>query len=103
FPRIIPRSDFIQEINDIITLLSWVFGLPESNVFQGWMYQFMVTIKKNQQGIDWGTLISNEIDSQMTTVLSTGKFYMSSYVTYAAAGMRNYPGLDTKGSKTANQ
>ncbi|KAH9316219.1 hypothetical protein KI387_020953, partial [Taxus chinensis] len=54
-------------------------------------------------GIDWGTLISNEIDSQMTTVLSTGKFYMSSYVTYAAAGMRNYPGLDTKGSRTANQ
>ncbi|KAH9323931.1 hypothetical protein KI387_018570 [Taxus chinensis] len=100
FPRLVPRSDFIQEINDIITLLSRVFGFPESNVFQGWMYQFMVIIKKNQQGIDWGSLISNEIDSQMTTVLSTGKFYMSSYVTYAAAGMRNYPGLDTKGNKT---
>ncbi|KAH9331307.1 hypothetical protein KI387_003415 [Taxus chinensis] len=66
------------------------------------MYQFMVTIKKNQQGIDWGTLISNEIDSQMTTVLSTGKFYMFSYVAYAAAGMRSYPGLDTKGSRTTN-
>ncbi|KAH9301066.1 hypothetical protein KI387_012649, partial [Taxus chinensis] len=62
----------------------------------------MVTIKKNQQGIDWGTLISNEIDSQMTTVLSTGKFYMFSYVAYAAAGMRSYPGLDTKGSRTTN-
>ncbi|KAH9288343.1 hypothetical protein KI387_032460, partial [Taxus chinensis] len=63
---------------------------------------FMVTIKKNQQGIDWGTLSSNEIDSQMTMVLSTGNFYMFSYVAYATAGMRNYPGLDTKGSRTAN-
>ncbi|KAH9294920.1 hypothetical protein KI387_038508, partial [Taxus chinensis] len=63
---------------------------------------FMVVIKKNDQGIDWGTLISDEIDSQMKMVLSTGKFYMMSYVTYAAAGMRNYPGLDAKGNRTTD-
>lgn len=59
----------------------------------------MVTIKKTEQGIDWSILISDEINSQMKTVLTTGKFYISSYVTYATANMRNYPRLYAKGDR----
>lgn len=55
--------------------------------------------KKNDQGIDWSSLISDEIDSQMKKIVSTGKFYMFSYVTYAVADMINYTWLDAKGNR----
>lgn len=41
----LPRCDFIEEINELITLLSRVKGLPTSNNFHKWMYQYIHVIR----------------------------------------------------------
>lgn len=50
-PETLPCSDFIEEVNDLITLLRRVKGLPTSNTYYKWMYQYIHIIKKTKKKI----------------------------------------------------
>lgn len=99
WPKTLPRCDFFKEVNDLITLLSRVKGLPTSNTFYKWMYQYIHVIRQNKDKIFWGKQIIDAICEQLTKVSTTLKFYMTSYLVYIAASMRHFPGLTTTGDK----
>lgn len=92
------RSDFKNEIGDTITLLSRMMGLEHSNVFEPWMYQFIMLVRQSQH-ICWGEIISDALCEQLAVVPTTFTFYMNSYLVYIAASLRHFPGLSTKGDR----
>ncbi|XP_059064729.1 uncharacterized protein LOC131856815 [Cryptomeria japonica] len=53
--------------------------------------------KKRAPKIDWGDQIGDALYAQLKEVKITQKFYMTSYLVYEAASIRQYPGLSTKG------
>lgn len=59
----------------------------------------MNIIKKGAARIDWDEQISDALFSQLKEVKVTLKLYMTSYMVYATASMRQYPGLSTKGDR----
>lgn len=50
-PKTLPCSDFIEEVNDLITLLSRVKGLLTSNTYYKWMCQYIHIIRQNKKKI----------------------------------------------------
>ncbi|KAH9314081.1 hypothetical protein KI387_022708, partial [Taxus chinensis] len=57
------------------------------------------TMNKNMpdQRFEWAEIISSTISEQLQQFNTTGRFYMNSYVVYAAASERDYPGLMRSG------
>ena len=51
WPKTLHKSDFKQEINDLITLLSGFCGLTESDKFEPWMYKSIIRIFDNKEPI----------------------------------------------------
>lgn len=51
WPKNLPHCDFIKEVNDLITLLSRVKGLPTSNTYHKWKYQYIHVIRQNKKKI----------------------------------------------------
>lgn len=47
------RSHFVEGVSNIITLLNRVVGNKDTNVFEYWMCQFILTIGYESQYIDW--------------------------------------------------
>lgn len=99
WPISLPRSDFKEDVRYMITLLSRVKGLLVSSNFQEWMYEYIKIIKRKKKHVDWGTQISDEIHEQLINVQSTLKFYMTSYLVYVVAIVRQFPGLSTEGNR----
>lgn len=62
------------------------------------MYEYIGIIRRQKVHIDLGKQISDEIH-ELINVPTTLKFYMTSYLVYAAVAMRQFPGLSTKGSR----
>lgn len=83
----------------MITFLSKVKGFPKSSTFHDWMYEYIRIIRRQKVHIDWGKQISDEIHEQLINAPSTLKFYMTSYLVYAVAVMRQFSGLSTKGNR----
>ncbi|KAH9294656.1 hypothetical protein KI387_038244, partial [Taxus chinensis] len=96
-PKELYRVEFVEEIGDMITLLSRVFGLPSARIFHPWMYQFICIILAKKEFVDWATIISNTLHKQLIEVKMTGCFYMTSYLTYAVARRKLFSGLETRG------
>lgn len=94
----LPISEFIEEVNDLITL-STRKSLHTSNTYYKWMYQYTHVIKQNKEKILWGKQISDAICEQLSKVLTTLKFYMTSYLLYVAASMRHFPCLSILGNR----
>jgi hypothetical protein len=99
WPKNFPRSDFNEEVCDMITLLSRVKGLPMSSTFQEWMYEYIQVMRKKKSHIDWGAQISDEIHEKLIRVPTTLTFYMNSYLAYASAAIRQYQGLTIDGDR----
>lgn len=99
WPKYFHRSDFNEEYNDMVTVLAWVKGLNDSHYFQNSMCYYMNIIRKGDAKIDWGEQISDALCAQLKEVKVTLKLYMTSYLLYAAASMKQYPGLSTKGDR----
>lgn len=96
----LPKYDFIEEVNDLITLLNRVKGIPTYNTFYKWMYQYIHVFRQNKEKIVWGKQISDAICEQLTKVPTTLKFYMNSYLVYARTSMRHFPKLSiTRGRR----
>lgn len=93
------QNIFIEEYNDMVTFLSQVKGLPDSHYFQPWMCWYMNIIRKGNDRIDWGEQISDAIFNQLKEARTTLKFYVTSYLVYVVASMRQFPGLSTKGDR----
>ncbi|KAH9320052.1 hypothetical protein KI387_021821 [Taxus chinensis] len=100
WPQTIHRSDFSEELSDTITFLSRVFGLSDAHYFHKWMLRYLETMNKNlpDQRFCWGEIISSTISEQLQQFATTGVFHMNSYVVYAAAAERDYPGLHRSGT-----
>lgn len=94
WPKTLHCSDFIKEVNDSITLLNKVKGLLGSNIYHEWLYQYIHVIRKNKE-----KQISDALCDQLIKVLTTLKFYMTSYLVYVAPSMRHFPSLSTKGDR----
>lgn len=75
WPKLFHRSDFTEEYNDIVTLLSQIKGLPDSHYFQTWMCWYMNIIRKGNDKIDRGQQISDAICKQFKEVRTTLKLY----------------------------
>lgn len=95
WPKTLPRCDFIEDVNNLITLLIRVKGPPTSNSFYKWMYQYIYVIRQNKEKIFWGKQINDAIYEKLTKVPTILNFYMTSYLVYVAASMRHFPGLST--------
>lgn len=61
WPKGFHRSDFNEEYNDMLTMLSRVRGLKDSHYFQNWMCSYMKIIRKGVTRIDWGEQISDAL------------------------------------------
>lgn len=103
WPKNPPHSDFIEEVNDLITLLSRVHALPTLFYFEDWMYVYIKIILKGKQQVFWGEKISNFLHEQLNQVHTTHKFYMTSYLVYVATSMRNFLGLTIEGDRKITQ
>ena len=90
------KAKFREEVKDYITLLHRVHGHKEAKNFEPWMCLFIMKMIKRKQ-IDWATIISDNIDKQVMNVLSTKKFYMTSYLVYMLALQGKYLGLTRVG------
>lgn len=76
-----------------------MLGLEHSNVFEPWMYQFIMFIRQSHH-ISWGEIISDALCEQLAAIPTTMTFYMSSYLVYLAASLRHFSGLSTKGDRS---
>lgn len=70
----------------------------ESSNFKDWMYEYIWIIRRKKAHIDWGTQINDEIHEQLINVTTTLKLYMTSYLVFVAAVMRQFLRLSTKGN-----
>jgi hypothetical protein len=52
-PVKLKRSDFYEDIGDIITLLARVFGKRDSHNCENWMFSFIQLILDGKQNLDW--------------------------------------------------
>ncbi|KAH9307168.1 hypothetical protein KI387_043840 [Taxus chinensis] len=95
WPQVIHRNDFLEDLNDTITFLSKVFGLPDAHYFHKWMLRYLETMNKNvpDQCFEWAEIITSTISEKLQQLAMTGKFYMNSYVVYATTSKRDYPAL----------
>lgn len=57
------------------------------------MFYFMEIIPTGKERIDWGRIISNNLDIQLKRLARTRTFYMSSYLIYSLAKAHEYIGL----------
>jgi len=82
----------------MIVLLHRVMGDEKVANFEMWMFLFVNVICAGNQFIDWGSIISDNLHYQLTNFELNEHFYMSSYLFYAIACMKSWPGLATKGT-----
>lgn len=75
----------MEEINDLITLLRKLIGLPTSSIFEEYMWYFMEEILRGEEKFHWVKLISDNIHNQIFLVKKTKEFYMTSYLVYLLA------------------
>lgn len=99
WPQVIHRSDFSEELSGTITFLSRVHGLLDAHYFHKWILRYLETMNKNvpNQHFGWGEIISDTISEQLQQLSTTGRFYMNSYIVYAATSEREYPRLNQYG------
>lgn len=92
-----PRSDFHNEHGDMVTLLSWVMGLPQSNFFEEWMFYFTEQVFAGKSKFDWAQIISDNIHTQLVKLKEKRHFTMTSYLVYMFARHQPLPRLIKKG------
>ncbi|KAH9321752.1 hypothetical protein KI387_016391, partial [Taxus chinensis] len=99
FPRTLPRSNLVQEADDVVKLLCRLNGEANAYTFRTWMYAFIRTIEINKVDsiINWSEIISSNIGEQLRNVKRTFSFKMTSYLVYAAASQGVFSKLDRCG------
>lgn len=100
WPKGIRRTEFKEEISDLITLFSHLAGLKTSSIFEPWMYKYISIIVQSKKKIFWGEMISDMLCEQLSQVVNTFTFYMNSYLVYIAASLGSFSGLSTKGDRS---
>lgn len=96
--RKIPRSIFIQDVQDIITLLSRIARLKVSNTLEPQMFGLIEKIMEAPVQIHWGIFISNKLCAKIITFMDTQFFSMSSYDAYSHTLRENIQGLKKVGT-----
>ncbi|KAH9329023.1 hypothetical protein KI387_001131 [Taxus chinensis] len=99
FLRTLPRSNLVQEVDDITKLLCRINGEANTHNFYSWMYAFIRTIEINKADsiINWAEIISDNIGEQLRSVRRTYNFKMTSYLVYAATSQGIFSKLDRRG------
>jgi hypothetical protein len=98
-PKTLYKSDFVEEFNDLVTLLSRVIGIPISWDFEDWMWYFVDKILCGDATFSWPKIINNNLHEKMMALKPKDKpiFYMTSYVVYFLEVKYPIKGLITKG------
>lgn len=93
-PQNLYQSDFMEEVNDLMILLSRVMGLPTSSVFEEWMWYFVEKIPRGETKFHWAKMIIDNIHNQFIVVKKIKEFYMNSYVVYLLEVNFPYKGIN---------
>lgn len=91
------RSDFHNEYGDMVTLLSRVMGLSQSNLFEEWMFYFTEQVFAGKSKFDWAQIIGNNIHTQLVELEEKKYFTVTSYLVYMFARHQPLPRLIKKG------
>lgn len=65
-PPTLHKSVFVEDISNMVIFLNRSMGNEDSGNFQEWMFLFINTICIDNQYIDWGEIISNNLHNQLT-------------------------------------
>lgn len=90
-------SDFHNEYGDMVTLLSCVMGLLQSNLFEEWMFYFIEQVFTGKSKFDWAQIISDNIHTQLVELDEKKYFAMTSYLVYMFARHQPLPVLIKRG------
>lgn len=55
------QSDFVEEVNNLVTFLNRVMGLLTSSIFEEWMWYFIEEILREDTKFHWDKMISDNI------------------------------------------
>ena len=67
-----------DDIGYTIVLFSRVMGLLVAGHLNIWMVYFIATIRMTKLSIDWGTILSDNLDKQLVAIKANPKFYITS-------------------------
>lgn len=87
------RSDFVEETNDLVTLLSNVIFLPTSSLFKEWMFYLIEEILQGEAKFHYTKIISENLHNQFVVVKKTSDFYMTFYLVNLLTMKFPYKGL----------
>lgn len=76
-----PRTNFLPSVELIILMLSRILGKDESSKFRREFFGFIVEIAKGNR-IKWSKVLSDTIAEQLSSMASSRKFYLNSYLVY---------------------
>lgn len=90
-------SMLMEDIANMVIFLNRVTRNEDSNDLEGWMFLFINIICEGIQFINWAEIISDNLCDQLLKLKDNHNFYMTSYLFYAIAGMKKWPGLNVEG------
>ena len=89
-------SKFRKSIQIIVILLSRVFGRKDGSCFSGKWIPIIYQIIPSGSTLNWGELISSNLDLQLKKSQKDHRFFMSSYLLYVMCASIKFPSLGRK-------
>ena len=90
-------SKFRKVVQIIVILLSRVFGRKDGSTFLDKWIPIIYQIITNRATLNWGELISSNLDNQLKKVHKEHQFYMSTYLMDVMCSNHEFPSLEWKG------
>ena len=89
-------SKFRKTVQIIVILLSKVFGRKGESTFPNKWIPIIYQIMTNRVTLNWGELISSNLDNQLKKVHKEHQFYMSTYLMDVMCANIEFPSLEWK-------
>ena len=90
------NSKFRKSVQIIIILLSKVFRRKDGSTFPDKWISIIYQIITSKSTLNWGELISSNLDVQLRKVQKDHQFYMSSYLMNVMCASLEFPSLGWK-------
>ena len=91
-----PNSKFHKSISIMVILLSSIFERKDASTFLNKLIPIIHQVITSGLVLNWGEIISSNLDSQLKKVQSEHRFYMDSYMLDVMCVSREYPYLGWK-------
>ena len=89
-------SKFRKTVQIIVILLSRVFGRKDGSTFLDKWIPIIYQIMTSGVTLNWGELISSNLDNQLKKVHKDHQFYMSTYLMDVMCASLEFPSLEWK-------